>query len=145
MNRYTKALLVALGTCSVALGVVRMVLPLIPTTPFLLLAVYCYGRSSPRFLRWLLANRCFGAYLDNYLTGRGMVLRDKVVSLTTLWIALGITGATAVTGWRGRALLAAVGVGVTAHLVRLRTHRSKRRAADHQALSHSDEGAGGGE
>ena len=134
MNRPAKASLVVLGTLSVALGAIGMVVPLVPATPFLLLAGYCFSRSSPRFHRWLLTNRYCGAYIDNYRSGRGMVLRDKVVSLVTLWGTLGITGATAVDSWWGRLLLLAVGAGVTAHLARLRTCRPGRSRTGHSDL-----------
>jgi len=130
MTKYTKALLVASGTLSVAIGVVGMVVPLLPTTPFLLLAAYCYSRSSPRFHAWLLDNRYLGAYIDNYRRGRGMALRDKVVSVATLWVTLGITALTAVTRLPGRLLLLAVAVGVTTHVVRLRTYRPESSGGD---------------
>ena len=123
MTRYTKALLVVSGTLSVTIGIVGMVVPLLPTTPFLLLAAYCYSRSSPRFHNWLLGNRYLGAYIDNYRRGLGMAPRDKVVSVATLWATLGVTALTAVTRLPGRLLLLAVAVGVTAHIVRLRTYR----------------------
>ena len=61
-----KALLIFAGTLCVGLGVLGMFLPLMPTTVFLLMAAYCYSKSSEKFHTWLLSNRLFGKYISNY-------------------------------------------------------------------------------
>ncbi len=125
MPRVRRLLLTATGLAATALGVLGIVLPLMPATPFLLLAAYFFSRSSPRFHRWLLTNRVFGSYIDNYRSGRGLGLTEKVVTIATLWVALTITGTTLVGTWWGRALLLTVAVGVTTHLLRLPTCRPR--------------------
>ncbi|HOC18828.1 MAG TPA: YbaN family protein [Vicinamibacterales bacterium] len=123
MSRVRRVLFTATGFAATGLGVLGIILPLMPATPFLLLAAYFFSRSSPRFHRWLLTNRVFGSYIENYRSGRGLSLTEKVVTIATLWIALAITAATAVGVWWGRALLLAVAIGVTTHLLRLPTCR----------------------
>jgi uncharacterized membrane protein YbaN (DUF454 family) len=84
MNSIVKVLFIAGGTLCVALGMLGIFLPVLPTTPFLLLATFCYARSSARLHEWLLTNRWFGEYLKNYHKGWGVRFRDKVVALVLI-------------------------------------------------------------
>jgi hypothetical protein len=124
MRSIGRWLLVAVGTLAVALGVIGIFIPILPTTPFLLLAAFCYARSSERFYRWLLSNRWFGAYLTNYREGRGMALRDKLLTLTALWLAIGSSIAFAVPSPWGKAALTLIALAVTVHLAGIKTLRS---------------------
>ena len=121
MRSLVRPLLIVIGTLAVILGVVGMFLPILPTTPFLLLAAACYARSSDRFLNWLLTNRYFGAYIRNYREGRGMPRSTKILTFAGLWLTLGMSAAFATSALWLRLLLATVGVGVTIHLLRLKT------------------------
>ncbi|MBA2408943.1 MAG: YbaN family protein [Gammaproteobacteria bacterium] len=123
MNTFFRAILVACGTLFVALGFIGIFVPGLPTTPFLLLAAWCYARSSERFHRWLLSNRWFGEYIKNYQEGRGMRLRDKTLALLLMWTTMGWTILYIVPVWWGKLLLLAVALGVTIHLLRIRTLR----------------------
>lgn len=123
MGKVRRLLLVAAGTCSVALGVIGIFVPVLPTTPFLLLAAALYAQSSERFYRWLLGQRYLGAYIRNYREGRGIPLRTKVVTLGMLWLTIGSTAAFVVEGWLLRLLLVAVAIGVTIHIARAPTLR----------------------
>ena len=80
----TRILLIACGTLCVALAVLGLFLPVLPTTPLLLLAAVCYARSSERFYHWLMTNRWFGAYIRNYREGRGIPLWHKVLAISLL-------------------------------------------------------------
>lgn len=114
-----KGLLVVSGSLFVALGVLGIFLPLLPTTVFLLLAAACYARSSDRFYQRLITNRWLGSYIRNHREGRGMRRRDKVVTLALLWIGIGATMVwTADATWL-RLVLLAIAVSVTVHVVRL--------------------------
>lgn len=115
-------LLIAAGTLCVILGTIGIFLPVMPTTPFLLLAAACYARSSERFYQWLLNNRFLGAYIRNYREGLGMTVRAKVFTLTTLWAGIGYS-VYIVDHLAVRLLLAVVVIGVTSHIVLLPTHR----------------------
>ena len=88
MNPLLHGLLVVAGSLCVGLGILGVFLPLLPTTPFLLLAAACYVRSSRRLYDWLLAHRWMGQYVRNYREGKGMPLRAKVFSIALLWITL---------------------------------------------------------
>lgn len=122
MRPLMRPLLIALGTIAVALGVIGMFIPILPTTPFLLLAAACYARSSDRFLNWLLDNRWFGAYIRNYREGRGMSRLTKVLTLSALWATLILSGTLGISAWWLRLVLVAVGAGVTIHLLRIPTY-----------------------
>jgi uncharacterized membrane protein YbaN (DUF454 family) len=127
LKRSRRALLLILGTLCVALGVLGMFLPLLPTTPFLLLAATCYARSSERFYRWLVTNRWCGEYIRNYREGRGIPLKQKAVTILLLWLTIGSTAWLAVSQWWVRCILLGVAVGVTIHLVKAKTYRPKAK------------------
>ncbi len=124
-----KALLIFAGTLCVGLGVLGMFLPLLPTTVFLLLAAYCYSRSSERFHNWLLTNRWCGSYIKNYKSGKGISIRQKVSTIATLWLSIGFS-MWLVGGFWIDLLLIAIALGVTIHLVMLKTFRAEEQATD---------------
>lgn len=122
-GRLRRGLLIVLGLLSVGLGVLGAFLPLLPTTPFLLLAAACFARSSVRLNHWLHSNRLFGEYLRRYRNGEGMPLRAKLVTLVLLWTSLTASAVYAVSAqhWPVWIFLAAVGIGVTLHILRIKT------------------------
>jgi uncharacterized membrane protein YbaN (DUF454 family) len=71
-------LFIIAGTIAVGIGVIGIIVPVLPTTPFLLLAAICYMRGSQRLYNALLYNRFIGSYVRNYLEGRGMSLKMKI-------------------------------------------------------------------
>ena len=122
-SRILKALLIAGGTLCVALGVIGIFLPLMPTTVFLLMAAACYARSSDKFYQKLINNRFLGEYIRNSREGRGMRRRDKAITLTMLWIGIGVTAIwTAHTLWL-RLLLLAIATAVTVHVAKVPTFK----------------------
>ena len=121
MNRPARLILFGGGTVAVTLGIAGVFVPLLPTTPFLLLAAFLYARSSERLYGWLLGNRWIGGYLRRYYERRSMTGRHKALTLALLWAALALSAALAVDAWWARTLLGAVAVGVTAHLLWLPT------------------------
>ena len=116
-----KVLLAGAGCVSTALGIIGIFLPLLPTTPFLLLAAACFVRSSERLYGWLIHHRWLGAYIRNYRDHRAITRTAKVVTLGLLWLTIGYSVvAVARAGWL-RALLLCIAAGVTLHVLRLRT------------------------
>ncbi|MCU0605958.1 MAG: YbaN family protein [Candidatus Edwardsbacteria bacterium] len=115
-----RRLLAACGLAATGLGAAGLFLPLLPATPFLLLALYCFARSSERLHRWLLGNRLCGAHLRAYVAYRAVTPATKVCSITILWASLAAS-ALLLDTLIIRILLLAVGIGVSIHLLLLRT------------------------
>lgn len=87
-NPVVRYSLFALGWLSFVLGMIGLLLPVVPTSPFLILSAACFLRSSPRFYHWLVNHRWFGIYIRYYLDGRGIPTKVKVLILTMLWIMI---------------------------------------------------------
>ena len=111
------------GTLFLALGLIGIPLPLLPTTPFLLIAAACYLRGSRRMYDWMMTNKYFGAYLRDYLEGKGVAITAKVVALSALWGVIAFSAVFATENAIVRVGLLAVAVGVTIHLLTLKTKR----------------------
>lgn len=82
---WLRALLLGVGWLSVALGVIGIFLPVLPTTPFLLLAAACFVRSSPRLYTWLVTHPRLGPWIRDYLDGEGIPLKAKLYSIGLMW------------------------------------------------------------
>ena len=80
-----KTVYIILGTLSLALGIIGIFLPLLPTTPFLLLTATLYFRGSPRLYQWLLNHKCLGPYIRNFRENKAIPLRAKIISLLLMW------------------------------------------------------------
>ena len=119
-------LFVIAGTIALVLCVVGIILPVLPTTPFLLLAAICYMRGSQRLYNALLRNRFIGSYVRNYLEGRGMSLRNKIWTISMLWIAILCTAFLVTESLVIRIILVVVLVGVTVHILLIRTIKNKK-------------------
>ncbi len=136
-----RRLWIVFGFVSLVLGAVGAVLPVLPTTPFVLLAAWCFARGSRRWLGWLEGNRFFGGYLRDYRAGLGVPLSTKVVTLVVMWAGMGISAWWVHRIWVA-VVLVVIGVGVTIHLCRLRT---RRVMDDARSLSVGGESVGEGE
>ncbi len=90
-HRGIRYLLLALGWLSVALGVIGIFVPVLPTTPFLLLAAACFVRSSKRFYIWLVTHPRLGPWIRDYLDGQGIPLKGKVYALTLMWASIALS------------------------------------------------------
>ena len=122
-RRITKSLLVVAGTICVALGAIGIVLPVLPTTPFLLLAAACYCRSSERLYHWLLSNRFFGEYIKNYREGKGIPLKTKIIAVAVLWMAIVYSAFFVVNILAVQLVLLVVAIAVSTHIIRLPTFK----------------------
>ena len=121
-KKLKRQLLLAAGTLSLAIGIVGIVVPLLPTTPFLLLAAGCYLRSSQRFYNWLMGNRFFGNYIRNYIEGRGIPVKVKLFIIILLWATIGVS-IWLVAKPLVTVILLIVAVGVTLHIIFIRVKR----------------------
>ena len=120
-QKWVRVVLIVMGTFSVALGILGIFVPILPTIPFLLLAAVCYARSSQRCYDWLLNNRYFGNYIRNYRERKVIPLKGKVLTLTLLWATIGCSVMFAVEILFVRVFLIVVAIGVSIHIFSLRT------------------------
>ena len=112
--------LLFIGTLSLMLGIIGILLPVMPTTPFLLLSSFCYLRSSKKLYNWLIYHRILGGYLYNYLTYKAVTRRIKVTALIFLWWGL-IASMLLINHLHVRLFLGFIGIAVSIHLLMLRT------------------------
>jgi len=111
-------ILLAVGWLSVVLGVIGIFLPLLPTTPFLLLAAACFVRSSPRFYQWLVEHPKLGKYVLHYLNGEGIPMRAKVIAIGMIWVTMSISAWLVVPVIWGKLTLLAIGLSVSIYIYR---------------------------
>ncbi len=116
-----KILLAILGCAAFGLGVIGVFVPVLPTTPFLLLAAALWLRSSERLHRWLLNHRYMGEYIRNVSENRAMPLRAKAVTLLLLWASILYCLLALPLEWWARMMLVAVLAGVTWHIMSFKT------------------------
>ncbi len=125
---------VIVGTIAIGIGVVGIIVPVLPTTPFLLLAAICYMRGSQRLYNALLCNRFIGSYVRNYLEGRGMSRKMKVWTLSLLWVAIVCTAALATDSLIIRIILVVVLTGVTIHILTVKTAKKNMESINNHRL-----------
>ena len=124
LHRGVRALLAVAGTISLALGVVGIYVPGLPTTPFLLLAAACYVRSSERMFRWLVAHPRLGPPVRSFLETRAVSLKIKVSSLILAWAVLGGLALFVVQSAFMKVLLISLGLAKTVFMLSIPTaHR----------------------
>lgn len=114
-----KTLFILLGALTLVLGLIGIFVPLLPTTPFLLLAAALWVRSSPRLYAWLIAHRRLGPYIRQFRENRAIPLRAKVFSVALLFCIIAVVDR----WWWAQLLLLAVAVGVTWHILSFATLR----------------------
>lgn len=120
-------LLIAAGTSCVALGLVGLFLPVLPTTPFMLLAAACYARASKRFYYWLLSNRTFGPMIHEWRKHRSIPYRTKIAAIGLMLATFTLSIVFFVEpGWL-KGLLAALGLALAVWMYRLPSRDAVRR------------------
>jgi|YNPBryunderm2012_1023409.scaffolds.fasta_scaffold01148_6 uncharacterized membrane protein YbaN (DUF454 family) len=119
-NSVVRVLLIILGLISLGMGVLGIFLPLLPTTPFMLLSAFLFIRSSDKLYQWLINHRLFGKYIHDYLEKRTIPRRVKWFTLALLWITIIMTITTLQLKEPGRGLLLLIAAGVTFHVLKLR-------------------------
>ena len=118
-----KTLYIALGTLSLALGILGIFLPLLPTTPFLLLTAALYFKSSPRLYNWLLSHKHLGPYIRNFRENKAIPLRAKIISISLMWITMLYCVFFIVPYIWVKVILLIIAAGVTYHILSFKTLR----------------------
>lgn len=119
-NNLKKYIFIILGSLFLTLGIIGIFLPVLPTTPFLLLTSFFYLKSSKRLHNWLINHKVFGEYIYNYITYKGVKKKDKIKSLILLYLTLSISFYL-VDITHVRIFLILVAIGVTIHILKLKT------------------------
>lgn len=117
-SRLIRIALLAVGMVSVILGVLGIFLPVLPTTPFLLLAAACYVRSSERFYQWLISHPKLSQYILAYIDGSGLPRRAKIYTIAMLWLTMSLS-LFLIPLWPVRAVMVIVGLSVSIYIWRL--------------------------
>jgi uncharacterized membrane protein YbaN (DUF454 family) len=120
-DKMLRWVLIISGSISLGLGVLGIFLPVLPTTPFLLLAAACYVRSSERLNNWLLNHKWLGPYIRHYREDKAIPLRGKIITIALLWITILSSAIFAVDILIVRVILILIAVGVTIHVLSFRT------------------------
>ncbi|EFP62747.1 hypothetical protein HMPREF0983_00698 [Erysipelotrichaceae bacterium 3_1_53] len=78
MEKHMKFIYFIIGSGSMVLGAIGVILPVLPTTPFLLLSAWCFAKSSQRFHNWFISTRLYKNHLDSFVRERSMTLKTKI-------------------------------------------------------------------
>ncbi|MBD3339572.1 MAG: DUF454 family protein [Candidatus Lokiarchaeota archaeon] len=121
------------GFISLILGIIGVILPILPTTPFLLLSAACFARSSDRFYNWLINNKVLGAYIRHYREGTGMPLKIKIITISLLWITILLSIFLIITILWVKFLLIIIAIAVTIHIALIRPkNKEEKETEDNQ-------------
>ncbi len=118
-----KIFLSIIGLISLGLGLVGIFLPVLPTTPFLLLSAALFLRSNRRLYDWLLNHPRLGPYITNFMIHKSIPLKVKVISVSLVWITLLYCAIFVVEFWLFRLLFILLATAVTIHILSYKTLR----------------------
>lgn len=118
-----KLLLKTLGIISLILAIIGIFLPILPTTPFLLLSSFLFVRSSDKLYNWLIYHRVFGQYIKDYQLNKTIPLKVKISSLSLLWLTITISALCFVNIIWVKVLLFAIAIGVSIHILHYKTKK----------------------
>ncbi len=124
-NRLVKYLLASLGLISLSLGIVGIFLPLLPTTPFLILSAALFMKSSKRLYNWLMNHKYLGEHLQNYLLHKTISKKSKISALSLLWIAILATIIMIIDNLIIKILLLVIAIAVTIHILSFKSNKEK--------------------
>ncbi len=120
-NVILSKILIGSGTFFLIIGIIGIFIPILPTTPFLLLAAACYARGSKKCYCWLINNKWFGEYIKNYREKRGIPSSVKIISITILWMTIAFSAFIIVSNLLIQIILIIIAVGVTIHIITIKT------------------------
>ena len=130
INPYKKIIYIISGTLCLILGGIGLFIPILPTTPFWLLTAWLYTRSSPLLYHKVMNIPLFGNCIRNFREYKAIPLRGKIISITVLWLTIGVSAWIAASLWIA-ILLIAIAIGITVHILSFKTlppdiYRKKR-------------------
>jgi uncharacterized membrane protein YbaN (DUF454 family) len=116
-----KGIYFIIGSLSLVAGIIGVFLPVIPTTPFILLSGWCFFRSSEKLYQWVISNETFGPTIENYQSGRGITVKTKIRAIVMMWLTITASVYFYITNMYLIAFLYLIAVSVTVYLYRLPT------------------------
>ncbi len=111
------------GVLLVVIGVIGIFLPILPTTIFLILASACFIKSSPQANEWLKNHKILGMYIKNYQDKSGLTVKSKIFNITFLWVMISASAIFFTELWYIKVILLAIALGVTIHLLMIKTKK----------------------
>mgnify|MGYP006284138881 FL=1 len=120
-----KSLYVGIGTFSLGIGIIGIVVPLLPTTPFLLLSAACYAKGSERMYQWFINIRWIGKTIKNYHEGNGISIKGKIISIIFLWLTILVSMILMYPNTIVQLLLLIITISVTYHIISLKTMKNE--------------------
>jgi uncharacterized protein len=121
MSRLKQISLIILGPIFIALGILGIFLPLLPTTPFLLLGASCSIKGSPKLYSWLIGNKWLGKYIENYREGKGIPLKTKVIAVFMLWTTILFSIIFVLSNMLIKIILLLIALGTTWHILSIKS------------------------
>jgi uncharacterized membrane protein YbaN (DUF454 family) len=118
-------ILVISGTFFLLIGLIGIIIPILPTTPFLLLSAACYARGSKKFYNWLINNKWLGEYIKNYHQGKGIPINVKILTIVFLWITILFSTFIIISNYLIQIILIVIAIAVTIHVLTIKTKKKK--------------------
>lgn len=129
MKKHVKHLMALAGFLSLALGILGIFLPLLPTTPFVLLAAWFFLRSSDRMYRYLISHKHFGPMIINFQVNKAIPVHAKVISLALMWGCILFSAFYVVHIWFVRIVLLITAICVSIHILSYKTLKKQKEKA----------------
>ena len=121
-----RLILIIVGAISLVLGVLGIFLPMLPTTPFLLLSAAAWVKASPSLYDWLLNHRVLGEYIRNFREHRAIPLRVKIISVSLVWLTIGYCIFAVVDEWWwAQVLMGLLAVAISWHILSFKTLKKR--------------------
>ena len=118
--------LIIVGSVSLVLGVLGIFLPMLPTTPFLLLSAAAWVKASPSLYNWLLNHKVLGEYIRNFREHRAIPLRVKIISVSLVWLTIGYCIFAVVDKWWwAQLLMTLLAIAISWHILSFKTLKKK--------------------
>lgn len=120
-----KGLYIGIGTFSLGIGIIGIVVPLLPTTPFLLLSAACYAKGSERMYHWFINIKWIGNAIKNYHEGKGISIKGKIISIIFLWTTIAVSMMLMWPNILVQLVLIIIAISVTYHISSLKTMKNE--------------------
>ena len=130
-----KIVFIALGCIALTLGVLGIFLPVLPTTPFLLLAAALWCKGSPRLYDKLLNSKHLGEHIRSFRETRAISLKTKIISVSTMWATMLASAFIVLNVWWLRVVLIVVACGVTWHILSFKTLKKENQTTEKRVKS----------